>query len=78
VEHDQANKLLGAYALDACDETETNALNIHLSVCVECATDAERLREAAGWLGTSEATPPRGRLRLIVLDAIAESDPLAP
>jgi hypothetical protein len=64
MDHAESWELLGAFALNACDEEELAALNTHLIVCDDCAQDASRLREIAGWLGpaTEDSTSePVGR-----------------
>ena len=50
--HEQASELLGAWALHACDEGEGALVEAHLASCDECASEADRLRTAAAWLGT--------------------------
>jgi uncharacterized protein (TIGR03084 family) len=78
VGHDEIWELLGAYALDACDEEERAAVSAHLDVCQECAAEAVRLQRAAGWLGALEVRPPPVRLRAAVLAGAAERRPFRP
>jgi len=68
VDHDGASKLLGVYALDACDEGEAAEVAAHVSTCERCASEAALLGNLAGWLGASEATSPSAELRSRVLD----------
>ena len=49
--HEEAQELLGAYALDAVDGEERLALEHHLSECVRCASELDGLREVAAALG---------------------------
>jgi anti-sigma factor RsiW len=67
VDHAHVSQLLGAYALDACDDAEYQAVEAHLAECPECAEEAGRLKELAGWIGVSEATAPAPELRSRVL-----------
>ncbi|MEU0133318.1 zf-HC2 domain-containing protein [Streptomyces sp. NPDC006296] len=49
-EHAQVQRMLGAWALQACSAEEAAQLDKHLSVCPECSDEAERLRGAVGLL----------------------------
>ncbi|MDE3147334.1 MAG: anti-sigma factor [Acidobacteriota bacterium] len=49
--HEEAQELLGAYALDAVDGDERAALERHVSECVRCASELDGLREVAAALG---------------------------
>jgi anti-sigma factor RsiW len=69
MDHGSVGELMGAYALDACEEHETGAIEAHLAECAECQTEAARLREVAGWIGASEATAPSDELRSRLLNA---------
>ncbi|NUT36376.1 MAG: hypothetical protein HOV79_25245 [Hamadaea sp.] len=60
--------LLGAWALDVCDDTEAAAVQAHLDECPACAAEAGRLRAAATWLGAEQVTSPPAHLRQSVLD----------
>jgi uncharacterized protein (TIGR03083 family) len=52
--------LLGAFALDACDPDETDAVERYIAVHPEVAGEVERLRTAAAGLAASDAlAPPR-------------------
>ncbi|MER6299154.1 zf-HC2 domain-containing protein [Kitasatospora sp. NPDC001539] len=66
--HDALRSLLGAWSLGACPPHEAAELEQHLSRCPECATEAARLREAAGWLSLDEPLDQPGTLRQQVLD----------
>ncbi|MFJ6385169.1 zf-HC2 domain-containing protein [Kitasatospora sp. NPDC092039] len=66
--HDALRSLLGAWALGACPAREAAELEQHLRGCRECAEEASRLREAAGWLSLDEPLDQPGPLRQQVLD----------
>ncbi|MGA5818346.1 zf-HC2 domain-containing protein [Kitasatospora sp. NPDC094028] len=66
--HDALRSLLGAWALGACPPHEAAELERHLRTCPECAEEAARLREAAGWLALDEPLDQPGSLRQQVLD----------
>lgn len=77
--HAEAADLLGAYALDACEDDEVAAVELHLGTCEDCAAESARLRAAAGWLGALEAQPPPSLLRSAVLgSALARREPFQP
>ncbi|MBD0676248.1 zf-HC2 domain-containing protein, partial [Streptomyces sp. CBMA156] len=67
-QHDALRSLLGAWALGACQDREARELEQHLHDCRECAEEAARLREAAGWLSLDEPLDLPGSLRQQVLD----------
>ncbi|WP_031063675.1 zf-HC2 domain-containing protein [Streptomyces sp. NRRL WC-3742] len=67
-QHDALRSLLGAFALGACPPHEAAELERHLRACPECAAEAARLREAAGWLSLEEPLDQPGSLRQQVLD----------
>ncbi|MFE2412991.1 zf-HC2 domain-containing protein [Kitasatospora sp. NPDC059408] len=67
-QHDALRSLLGAWALGACPPAEAAELELHLRACAECAEEAARLREAAGWLAVDEPLDQPGPLRQQVLD----------
>ncbi|WP_316526782.1 zf-HC2 domain-containing protein [Kitasatospora brasiliensis] len=67
-QHDALRSLLGAWALGACPPREAAELEQHLRECRECAEEAARLREAAGWLSLDEPLDQPGSLRQQVLD----------
>ncbi|MFF2074731.1 zf-HC2 domain-containing protein [Kitasatospora sp. NPDC058162] len=66
--HDTLRSLLGAWSLGACPPREAAELERHLPACPECAEEAARLREAAGWLSLEEPLDQPGSLRQQVLD----------
>jgi uncharacterized protein (TIGR03083 family) len=71
----EAEALLGAYALDACDPAETDAVREVLARHPDLATEAARLIEAAAWLGAVEALEPPSSLRSGVAVAARRSRP---
>src|SRR5579862_9925188 len=71
--------LVGAYALDACDADEAAAVDAYIAGNADAAKEAERLRDAAAWLGAVGALNPPVALRDRLLAAAAERpDPLPP
>ncbi|MFI9362527.1 zf-HC2 domain-containing protein [Kitasatospora sp. NPDC053057] len=66
--HDALRSLLGAWSLGACPPREAAELEQHLRDCAECAEEAARLRDAAGWLSLDEPLDQPGSLRQQVLD----------
>jgi hypothetical protein len=71
-DHASVSELLGVYALDCCDQDEAAAIEAHIAECSECATEAARFMQLAGWLGVSQATPPTDDVRTRLL---READP---
>ncbi|MFB7475391.1 zf-HC2 domain-containing protein [Kitasatospora sp. NPDC056184] len=67
-QHEALRSLLGAWALGAVPPRESAGLESHLADCPECAEEAERLREAAGWLSVEEPLDQPAALRQQVLD----------
>ena len=65
--HGEMLELLGAWALDACDDSETATVEAHLQGCATCSAEARRLRSAAGWLGVESVRPAPPSLRRSVL-----------
>lgn len=51
--HDDAVELLGAYALDAVDDDEAAAIELHLRECPRCRAEVAEHRETAALLGAS-------------------------
>lgn len=58
--HEEASELLGAYALDAVDGDELDALEVHLATCPRCRSELDGLREVAGAIGNSVEPLPEG------------------
>ena len=55
-------ELLGAYALDACDDDEVAAVEALIAHDLDARHEADRLREVASWLGATEALAPSAGL----------------
>ena len=66
---EEVEELLGAYALDACDPAEVVAIEAVLARRADLAREADRLTNAASWIGATEALEPPGGLRDNVLHA---------
>ena len=72
--------LLGAYALDACDSDESAAVEALLALRPDLAREAQRLANAAAWIGAAEALEAPSTMRGSLLTrararrASAESD----
>jgi hypothetical protein len=58
--HEEASELLGAYALDAVEPDEHDALEEHLAACPRCRAELDSLREVAGFMGNSVEPLPDG------------------
>jgi anti-sigma factor RsiW len=65
--HDELSDLLGAYALDAVDGDERDAVEAHLATCPRCRAEVEDHREVAALLAHAGADAPEG-----LWDRIAE------
>jgi uncharacterized protein (TIGR03083 family) len=61
------DELLGAYALDAVDADEAVAVEEYLARVPHAADEVARLRNAAAWIGASEALTPPPELHDTVL-----------
>jgi hypothetical protein len=55
--HDDAQTLLAAVALDACESDEARAVRAHASRCRACGTELDRLGRAANLLAFLPAPP---------------------
>ncbi|MGH9265491.1 MAG: anti-sigma factor domain-containing protein [Acidimicrobiales bacterium] len=60
VTHEEAAELLGAYALDALDPAEQQAVDGHLAGCAPCRAEVADHREVAGLLTPGGSRPPAG------------------
>jgi uncharacterized protein (TIGR03083 family) len=63
------DELLGAYALDAVDADEAVAVEEYLERMPSAAHEVARLRNAAAWIGATEALAPPPELHDTVLEA---------
>jgi anti-sigma-K factor RskA len=51
--HEEANDLLAALALDAVDDAERQAIEEHVATCPRCQSELDAMREVAGALGNT-------------------------
>ncbi|MCU1351490.1 MAG: hypothetical protein JWM05_699 [Acidimicrobiales bacterium] len=58
--HQEIEELLGAYALDAVDPDEREAIELHLRECPRCRAEVSEHREVAGLLSYGGAPAPEG------------------
>jgi hypothetical protein len=58
--HDEVSELLGAFALDAVDHDEYEAIEAHLAECPRCRAEVDAHREVAAALGNSVEPLPDG------------------
>jgi uncharacterized protein (TIGR03083 family) len=73
--HESFEDLIGAYALDACDEDEVAAVEAYVAEHPEANASVERLRAAAAWLGASGPLMPPPDLRANVLERANAIEP---
>jgi len=59
----EVEELLGAYALDACEPAEVEAIEAVLARRPDLADDAARLAQVAAWIGAASALRAPGHLR---------------
>src|ERR687897_1238192 len=69
------DELLGAYALDAVDADEAVAVEAYLERAPQAAQEVARLRNAAAWIGATEALAPPPELHDSVLEAARSRRP---
>ena len=60
LDHAGVQELLGAFALDALDPTEADAVEVHLRECPRCRAEVEEYRETAAMLAFGGVTAPPG------------------
>ena len=68
IDHDEAAALLDAYALDALDPAERDAVESHLASCARCRAELVELRRVTAGIGLSvapEAPPEALRARTL-------------
>ena len=58
--HEEIQELLGAFALDAVDGDEAEAIELHLRECPRCRAEVTEQREVAALLAHTGATAPEG------------------
>jgi anti-sigma-K factor RskA len=72
------HSLVGAYAVDAIDEQERAAFELHLAECPECRAEVASLVEAGAQLSLVSQTAPPPAMRAAVLAGIRTVRPLPP
>ena len=60
MDHDQIADLLGAFAVDALDQDESELVARHLDTCPRCTQEVDEHREAAAALAFAGETAPEG------------------
>ncbi|MBW1600386.1 zf-HC2 domain-containing protein [Streptomyces sp. JJ38] len=75
LDHSTLKSLLGAWALSACPQNETAAVEEHLTDCAACAEEALRLRDAVGLLQHEENLDLDPLLRARVLEGCLDRRP---
>ncbi|HVF33273.1 MAG TPA: anti-sigma factor [Acidimicrobiales bacterium] len=60
LDHADAQELLGAFALDALDPAEADAVDVHLRDCPRCRAEVEEYRETAAMLAFGGVAAPPG------------------
>jgi anti-sigma factor RsiW len=73
MDHDELESLLGAYALDAVDPDEAQAIEEHLLTCPRCLAELSAYREVAAAIGNTGAEAPRDLWDRIAARLDAES-----
>jgi uncharacterized protein (TIGR03083 family) len=73
--HESFEDLVGAFALDACDEDETAAVEAYIAMNPAAGVEVERLRAAAAWLAASGPMAPPPTLRGSVLALATDVEP---
>ena len=58
--HDEVAELLGAYALDAVEGDERDAVDRHLNECPRCRAEVADHRTVASFLGSAGGRAPDG------------------
>ncbi len=58
--HEELQELLGAFALNATDPEERDAIERHLAECPRCRSEVEDFREVAAMLSSSGGPAPEG------------------
>ncbi|MGH9208434.1 MAG: anti-sigma factor domain-containing protein [Acidimicrobiales bacterium] len=58
--HEELMDLLGAYAIDAVDSHEAEAVERHLEGCPRCRAEVTAHKETASWLGNAGGAAPEG------------------
>src|SRR6478609_2271004 len=72
--HREIQELLGAFALDAVDGDEAEAIELHLRECPRCRAEVTEQREVAALLAHTGATAPEG----VWVRILEELEPVPP
>ena len=56
--HDEVAELLGAFALDAVDDDEAEAIRLHVAQCPRCASEVAEHREVTGLIANAGVDAP--------------------
>jgi anti-sigma-K factor RskA len=76
---DDMHDLVGAYALDALDESERAAYEAHLAGCDQCRAELARLQESAAVLaGSVSVAPPPALKDRVMAEVRGEPEPVVP
>lgn len=75
--HEHAHTLVAAYALDATEPAEADAVEQHLSECPECRHDVREFRETAARLAAAAAEPTSDHLWPGIRSAIEQTPQLS-
>ena len=73
---DPYTELLGVYALDAIDDDEREAIELHLLECPRCRAEVAEHREVASFLSQAGAPAPDGVWDRILAELSPEAPPL--
>ena len=75
-DNDEFSELLGAYALDAVDPDEREAIERHLVDCPRCRAEVAEHREVAAYLSHTGAAAPEGVWDRIAADLAPPAPPM--
>lgn len=76
--NDDIHSLVGAYAVDAVDQSERARFEAHLATCAECRAEVDSLRGAATSLAAIADTPAPASLKAALMRDIGSVRPLPP
>lgn len=74
--HHETQELLAAYALDAVEADEAEAIELHLRECPRCRAEVAEHRETAGMLASGHTPAPIGVWETIAASLDEEARPL--
>lgn len=76
--HPDLHSLTGAYALDALDDDERRAFELHLVDCATCRDEVDGFRATTATLGSAVAEPPPAHLKDAVMAEVGRTRQEAP